>query len=94
MSLLPEERRTLHRMDDDLSAAEPRLASQFRIFTRLTANDGQPPDEDLVTSPQCLPPRRGLDARGGSPADHRIILALLLAGLLGMLLILTLTGYS
>lgn len=94
MSLLPEERKILDRMDNDLCAAEPRLASQFLIFTRLTSDEGQPPDEDLV----IVPPRRPLGPRG-SGVDardrlrRRIILILLLAALLAMILILSLTGY-
>lgn len=93
MHLLPEERRTLDRIDHDLCAAEPGLASQFLIFTRLTADDGRPPDEDLVTSPRRPPRSRSRSAKSSDPTGYRIFLAVLLAALLAMILILTLTGY-
>lgn len=92
MYLLPEERKILDSIDSDLCAAEPRLASIFRIFTRLTADDGQPPDEDLVVSPRR---QRGLRGPGtnanGHARDH--IVLVLLAAVLALMLILSLLGF-
>ena len=45
MQPLQEERRRLNVIDGMLREEAPALASKFDIFTRLTLDDGQPPDE-------------------------------------------------
>jgi hypothetical protein len=92
MYLLPEERKILDSIDSDLCAAEPRLASTFRIFTRLTADDGQPPDEDLVVSPRRPPGLGGSGASAGGHARDHVVL-ILLAAVLAVMLILSLLGF-
>lgn len=44
------EQRILERTGIDLACADPRLAAMLAMFTRLTAKDGSPPDEDLITA--------------------------------------------
>jgi hypothetical protein len=95
MSLLPDEQKVLDRLAGELGAQEPRLKSMFGMFTRLTAPDGQPPQENASPSPRRpvpqgirLPSRRGgrLDYRG------RLYLLLVSAALLTMILVIHLTG--
>jgi len=55
----PSEETTLHPDDDEhraleliaarLRAAEPHLAGMFGVFNRLTAEAGDPPEEDLIS---------------------------------------------
>lgn len=45
MKLFPYERRRLDRLEGDLRADEPELASKFDVFTRLTRMDGKPAQE-------------------------------------------------
>jgi hypothetical protein len=49
MILHPDEQKSLDVIDSTLGAGEPHLAGMFSIFTRLTAEDGIPPDEDRIT---------------------------------------------
>jgi hypothetical protein len=48
MILHPDEQKALDVIDSTLGAGEPHLAGMFTIFTRLTAGDGIPPDEDRI----------------------------------------------
>ena len=53
----PDEHHALEQIAALLRAAEPHLAAMFSIFTRLTAHEGPPPDEDRV-GPVRRPGRR------------------------------------
>jgi hypothetical protein len=57
MKAHPDEHHALEQIAALLRAAEPHLAAMFSIFTRLTAHEGPPPDEDRV-GPVRLPGRR------------------------------------
>ncbi len=46
MSLFAYERRHLDRIEGDLRAEDPGLASRFDFFTRLVRKEGKPPAED------------------------------------------------
>lgn len=92
MDLLPEERKILDSIESDLCAAEPRLASKLRIFTRLTADDGQPPEEDLAVSPGRPSGLRGSGADADSHGGSHVIIVLLVV-VLAVILILSLTGF-
>jgi hypothetical protein len=92
MYLLPDDRKMLDSIDSDLCATERRLASIFRIFTRLTADDGQPPDEDLVVSPRRPPGLRGSGVNADGHARDHIVLVLL-AAVPALMLILSLLGF-
>jgi hypothetical protein len=48
MILTPRQERALSYLDGQLAAGEPRLAAMFSIFTRLTAPEGKPPEEDQI----------------------------------------------
>jgi hypothetical protein len=63
MKVHPDEHHALEQIAALLRAAEPHLAAMFSIFTRLTAHEGPPPDEDRV-GPVRRPGRR----RGAGPA--------------------------
>jgi hypothetical protein len=72
MKAHPDEHHALEQIAALLRAAEPHLAAMFSIFTRLTAHEGPPPDEDRV-GPVHRPGRRsrrvgGLAAAG--PVAH------------------------
>jgi hypothetical protein len=77
MILHPDEQKSLEIIDSTLGAGEPHLAGMFSIFTRLTAEDGIPPDEDRITvfCPAAELPRRrrSVSARmlGRPGRDHR-----------------------
>jgi hypothetical protein len=105
MDLLPDEQKVLDRLAGDLGAQEPRLASMFGIFTRLTAQDGRPPEEDaLLASQRLRPPSTQAGAAAGRHAHRpsrwlagdqvrrRLVMLLLLAPLLAVTLVLCLTG--
>jgi hypothetical protein len=55
MILHPRDQKTLDATASDLRAGDPRLAAMLAIFTRLTALDGKPPDEDLLTQAPTRP---------------------------------------
>jgi hypothetical protein len=73
----PSEETTLHPDDDEhraleliaarLRAAEPHLAGMFGIFNRLTAEAGEPPEEDRIRP--VRPAGRAGEA-GSSAAGH------------------------
>jgi len=78
MILHPDEQRALDVIESNLGAGEPHLAGMFTIFTRLTAGDGIPPDEDRITvfRPPGELPRRRRPVPGRMPLswpgrDHR-----------------------
>lgn len=47
MALPAGQQQVLDRIEDALRLSEPRLASMFAIFTRLTRHEGRPPREQL-----------------------------------------------
>jgi hypothetical protein len=61
-TLHPDEHRALELIAARLRAAEPHLAAMFGIFNRLTAQAGDPPDEDRIR------PAGRHRAAGSSPA--------------------------
>lgn len=85
MSLPTDQQRTLDQMSEALRASDPRLASMFAMFTRLTGNEAAPRSEQLPAE-QRLPfrllrrPFRRRAARsagrGGRPANERRRLSL------------------
>jgi hypothetical protein len=86
MILTPREEQTLTYLDGQLAAGEPRLAAMFSIFTRLTAQEGKPPEEDQIrgvrtASAPSRPPsrRRRLAWRVLVPAVMLAALAVLVA---------------
>lgn len=78
MILHPDEQKALDVIDSTLGAGEPHLAGMFTIFTRLTAGDGIPPDEDRIRvfwpASELPRRRRSVSARmslGRPGHDHR-----------------------
>ena len=68
MILHPREQKALDVIGIELSSSDPRLAAMLGIFTRLTALDGNPPDEDMITqAPRSL---FASTSRRVSPAPH------------------------
>src|SRR5579859_344879 len=57
MSLPASQQRVLDSIENRLSTREPRLASMFAIFTRLTSNEALPRLEALNASPWWSPRR-------------------------------------
>jgi hypothetical protein len=70
MTLPAGEQRVLDRIENSLRATEPRLASMYAIFTRLTSNESWPRREQL-------PDRRGW--RGGAAWIGRVLSPRLIA---------------
>jgi hypothetical protein len=69
MSLPAGEQRVLDRIEDALQASEPRLASMYSIFTRLTWNEKWPLCEELHS-------RRRLQKLTGWLRIRRVVLAI------------------
>jgi hypothetical protein len=76
MSLPVGQQRVLDDIEDALQASEPRLASMYSIFTRLTKNELRPRREELPVGRlrlgwlgRCLPARRMI--RAVTPKDWR-----------------------
>ena len=51
MSLPTRQERTLSRIENALRVCEPRMASRFAIFTRLTRDEELPRTEQLMPQP-------------------------------------------
>jgi hypothetical protein len=64
----PDEHSALELIATRLRAAEPHLAAMFSIFTRLTAEEGNPPDEDWI-GPARPAGRRRRPARSSAAAQ-------------------------
>jgi hypothetical protein len=92
MSLPAGQQRILDAMEDALRSSEPRLASMYAIFARLTSIDGRPHREQLPSSRgvrrtlsrlwHSLPVRSALLARrprGRRPLTRVLILSQLVA---------------
>jgi hypothetical protein len=66
MILPSDEQKALTGIGRYLSEQEPRLAAKFAIFNRLTSEEGEPPDEDLIRAIRPLaspsPAPRGVRA--------------------------------
>jgi hypothetical protein len=84
MSLPAEQQRVLDRIENVLQASEPRLASMYSIFTRLTNGEMRPRREELPAQGRlsrlwsALSPRRVVRAitpRGASRGTRAIVLA-------------------
>jgi len=58
VSLPASQQRVLERIESDLQGCEPRLASMFSIFTRLTWNEGAPRTESLPAGTSLRGARR------------------------------------
>jgi hypothetical protein len=73
MSLPAGQQRKLNSMEQSLRTREPRLASMFEIFNRLTAGEGWPAWEQLTTAARRRVWREGIRARlrGRGPAGGR-----------------------
>jgi hypothetical protein len=67
MIMHPREQKVLDAIGTELSAGDPRLAAMLTIFTRLTALDGNPPDEDLITLQLELEPEPEVQAEADWP---------------------------
>jgi hypothetical protein len=63
MSLPASQQRVLDRIEETLKKREPRLASMFAMFTRLTTNEGLPRIEALAPVPWWSPKRYHPSAR-------------------------------
>jgi len=68
MNLHPDEQSALELIAAKLRAAEPHLAAMLGIFTRLTAQEGIPPDEDRIGP--ARPAGRRRTAARSSPAPQ------------------------
>jgi hypothetical protein len=78
--ILPaSQQRVLARIESDLQGCEPRLASMFSIFTRLTRNEGAPRTESL-------PPRTRLPGVRRIARTRAIVAIPLLLVLVAMLI--------
>jgi hypothetical protein len=81
MILTPREEQTLSYLDGQLAAGEPRLAAMFSIFTRLTAQEGKPPEEDQIRGPRPAAAQRRPRARRVRVLWRVIVPAVMLAAL-------------
>jgi hypothetical protein len=73
-----DEHRALELIAARLRAAEPHLAAMFGIFSRLTAPEGDPPDEDLISLPGGAGPAGAAQAEFASSLRAMLIPAALL----------------
>jgi hypothetical protein len=60
VSLTSYQQSLLNSIDRAFEARDPRLASMFAIFTRLTGDDGPPRSERLVSGPGALQQLAGM----------------------------------
>lgn len=66
MSLRPDEQQALGQIEQTLRVCDPKLAAMLSIFTRLTAQEELPPQEDPLTVPPAQnTARRAAAARPG-----------------------------
>lgn len=79
MSLPASQQRVLDRIEDTLKRREPRLASMFAIFTRLTSNEALPRRESLHPAPWWSPHRWAAPGRHGYGPVPRVRAVVLLA---------------
>lgn len=71
----PDEHSALELIAARLRAAEPHLAAMFSIFTRLTAEEGSPPDEDWIgPARQAGRRRRAAGPSSAAPAEPGMLL--------------------
>jgi len=92
MSLPAGQQRVLDKIEDDLQVAEPRLASMYAIFTRLTKNESPPCREQLPAHARryrLTGRRRCLSVRGMvlaiAPRGSRVTRVVLLTQLVAVL---------
>jgi hypothetical protein len=85
MSLPASQQRVLDRIEETLKRREPRLASMFAIFTRLTVHEEVPRTEALVPVPWWSPKRYRVPGRMRAGAFLTLAAALVVSGVfLGM----------
>ena len=85
MSLPASQQRVLDRIEEALRRREPRLASMFAIFTRLTVHEEVPRTEALVPVPWWSPKRYQAPARVRAAVFLTLAAGLAVAGVfLGM----------
>jgi hypothetical protein len=93
MKAHPDEHHALEQIAALLRAAEPHLAAMFSIFTRLTAHEGPPPDEDRV-GPVRRPgrrSRRGVALAAAGPPHSSTLRAVLIPTLLLAVIVVIIT---
>jgi Protein of unknown function (DUF3040) len=85
MSLPASQQRVLDRIEETLKRREPRLASMFAIFTRLTVHEEVPRTEALVPVPWWSAKRYQAPARVRAAVFLTLAVVLVVAGVfLGM----------
>jgi hypothetical protein len=99
MSLPVGQQRVLDDIEDVLQASEPRLASMFSIFTRLTKNELRPRREELPVGRlrRCLPMRRVVRAitpKGWGPVPRALVLAQIITVLAAVGVLIGLTVHT
>jgi hypothetical protein len=102
MSLPVGQQRVLDGIDDALRVSEPRLASMYAIFTRLTKNEMQPQREELprvrlARLRGCLSIRRLIRAitpKGWGPVPRALALAHIITVLAGLGVLIGLTVHT
>jgi hypothetical protein len=85
VSLPLSQQRVLARIESDLQGCEPRLASMFSIFTRLTRNEGAPRTESL-------PPGTSLQGARRIARMRALVAVPLLLVLMAMLIFVTVSS--
>jgi hypothetical protein len=104
MSLPVGQQRVLDDIEDVLQASEPRLASMYAIFTRLTKNELRPRREELPVGRlrlarlrRCLSVRRVVRAitpKGWGPVPRALVLAQMIMVLAGVGVLIGLTVHT
>lgn len=103
MSLPVGQQRVLDDIEGALQASEPRLASMYAIFTRLTKNETRPRREELSAACirlgwlRCLSVRRVIRAmtpRNWGPVPRAIVLAQIITVLAALGVLLGLTAHT
>ncbi len=84
VSLPSYQQSLLNRMERTLESRDPRLASMYAIFARLTGEDGPPRTERLASSPNLA--RRALRSAAGLAKASATIPILLVAGLMAAII--------
>ena len=84
VSLPSYQQSLLNRMERTLESRDPRLASMFAIFARLTWEDGPPRTERLAGSPNLA--RRALRSAAGLARASATIPIMLVAGLMAAII--------
>jgi hypothetical protein len=104
MSLPSGQQRVLDDIEVALQASEPRLASMYAIFTRLTRNEARPRREELPAGRglhhgalrgfSVRPMLRALTPRRSRPLSRAVVLAEIIAVLVALGVLLGLTVHT